>query len=100
MDENTSSTAGPAGAAGEGGADDSAGRFGRARDYVGSKYEEASGKVRDGYNTMRERVDDLDVGAMTDQVRAYVRSHPGKALLMSIGAGFLIGLLLRHDDEE
>ena len=100
MDENTSSTAGPGGAAGEAGTESSAGRFGRARDYVGSKYEEASGKFREGYNTMRERVDDADFGAMADQVRGYVRSNPGKALLLSIGVGFLIGLLLRHDDEE
>lgn len=65
------------------------GRFGRAREYVGGKY-----------NTFRERVEDVDVGAMLDQVRAYVRSNPGKALLISVGVGFLIGLLLRSDDDE
>lgn len=64
-------------------------RFGRAREYVGSKY-----------NEMRERVDDVDFGAITDQVRSYVRSNPGKALLISIGAGFVIGLLLRGGDED
>jgi ElaB/YqjD/DUF883 family membrane-anchored ribosome-binding protein len=64
-------------------------RFGRARDYVGSKY-----------NEMRERVDDVDFGAITDQVRSYVRSNPGKALLISIGVGFVIGLLLRGGEDE
>lgn len=107
MDENTN----PAGAAGTdttgfGSGDDTQGggdasnRFGRARDYAGEKYRAASGAVRDGYNSVRERVDDVDVGAVTDQVRAYVRSNPGKALLISVGVGFLVGLLLRREDED
>jgi len=95
MDENTN----PTGATGEG-EDEGGGRFDRARQYVGEKYESASGAVRDGYNAMRERVEDVDFGAITDHVRAYVRSNPGKALLISVGVGFLIGLLLRRDDDE
>jgi ElaB/YqjD/DUF883 family membrane-anchored ribosome-binding protein len=87
---------------GPGGGDDSdesAGRFGRAREYVGEKYESASGAVRDGYNNIREKVEDVDFGAITDQVRTYVRSNPGKALLISVGVGFLFGLLLRRDED-
>jgi ElaB/YqjD/DUF883 family membrane-anchored ribosome-binding protein len=86
MEENNRST-------GATGSDEAEGdsRFGRAKEYMGSKY-----------NEMRERVDDVDFGAVTDQVRSYVRSNPGKALLISIGVGFVIGLLLRggDDDEE
>ena len=105
MDENrggAGSMGGGAGAdSGAGfGTDESDSRFGRARQYVGDKYDTASGAVRDGYNTVRERVEDVDVGAVTDQVRTYVRSNPGKALLISVGVGFLIGLLLRRDEEE
>ncbi|MEA2488878.1 MAG: C-terminal glycine zipper region [Acidobacteriota bacterium] len=99
MDEGTNPTGAAAGA-GETSGDDASGRFGRAREYVGEKYGAASEKVRDGYNSMRERVDDVDVGAVTDQVRTYVKSNPGKALLISVGVGFLIGLLLRRDDED
>ncbi len=84
MDENTRSNAG------EGSEDAEAGsRFGRAKEFMGNKY-----------NEMRERVDDVDFGAITDQVRSYVRSNPGKALLVSIGVGFVIGLLLRGGDED
>ena len=86
-------------ATGDGG-DETAGRFGRAKDFVNENYDRASGAVRDGYNTMREKVEDVDFGAITDQVRTYVRSNPGKALLISVGVGFLIGLLLRRDNEE
>jgi ElaB/YqjD/DUF883 family membrane-anchored ribosome-binding protein len=94
MDENNSSGTGS-----EGGGESSGGRFGRAREFVGEKYESASGAVRDGYNSMREKVEDVDFGAITDQVRTYVRSNPGKALLISVGVGFLVGLLLRRDED-
>jgi ElaB/YqjD/DUF883 family membrane-anchored ribosome-binding protein len=82
------------------GADETAGRFGRAKDFVNENYDRASGAVRDGYNTMREKVEDVDFGAITDQVRSYVRSNPGKALLISVGVGFVVGLMLRRDEGE
>jgi ElaB/YqjD/DUF883 family membrane-anchored ribosome-binding protein len=93
MSENPTGTGTAAGD--EGGA----GRFSRAKEFVGEKYEAASGAARNAYNSARERVEDVDFGAVTDQVRTYVRSNPGKALLISVGVGFLIGLLLRRDDE-
>lgn len=93
-DTNTTGTAGGADS------EDAQGRFGRAKQYASETYESASGKVRDGYNTVREKMEDVDFGAITDQVRSYVRSNPGKALLISVGVGFLIGLLLRRDDED
>jgi ElaB/YqjD/DUF883 family membrane-anchored ribosome-binding protein len=77
-----------------------ASRFSRAKDFVGDKYEAASDAVRNQYNRVREKVEDVDFGAITDQVRSYVRSNPGKALLISVGVGFVIGLLLRRDDSE
>jgi len=87
--------------AGDGGtAEEAAGRFGRAKEFVGDKYAQASGAMKSGYNTVREKVEDVDFGAITDQVRSYVRSNPGKALLISVGVGFLVGLLLRRDDDE
>ena len=80
--------------------DESDTRFGRAKEYVSDKYSAASDAMKNQYNRVRERVDDVDVGEVTDQVRTYVRSNPGKALLISIGVGFLIGLLLRRGDDE
>jgi len=77
-----------------------ASRFNRAKDYVSDKYSTASDAVKNQYNRVREKVEDVDFGAITDQVRTYVRSNPGKALLISVGVGFLIGLLLRRDNEE
>lgn len=96
MAENTTGT-GNAGAGDEGA---EGGRFGRAKQFVGEKYEAAAGAARNAYSSAREKVEDVDFGAVTDQVRTYVRSNPGKALLISVGVGFLIGLLLRRDDED
>lgn len=95
MEETNSEAAGGANAA-EG--DQS--RFNRARDYVNEKYSAASDGVKSGYNRVKEKVEDVDFGALADQVRGYVRSNPGKALLISVGAGFLIGLLLRRSDDD
>lgn len=92
MDENTT----PQDGAEESGA---SGRFGKAREFAGQKYQAASGAARDGYQKVRERVEEVDFAAISDQVRTYVRSNPGKALLISVGVGFLVGLLLRRDEE-
>jgi len=75
-------------------------RFGRAREFVSEKYAAASDAMKNQYNRVREKVEDVDFGEITDQIRGYVRSNPGKALLISVGVGFLIGLLLRRGDEE
>jgi ElaB/YqjD/DUF883 family membrane-anchored ribosome-binding protein len=80
--------------------DDADSRFGKAKDFVNEKYSAASDAVRNQYNRVREKVEDVDFGAITDQVRGYVRSNPGKALLISVGVGFLVGLLLRRNDNE
>jgi len=102
MDETTTGTTGTTGTSGTegGGADDTSSRFGKAKDYAKEKYGAASDAMKNQYNRMRERVDDVDFGAIADQVRSYVRSNPGKALLISVGAGFLIGLLLRRSSDE
>ncbi|HEX8254951.1 MAG TPA: hypothetical protein VF846_17535 [Thermoanaerobaculia bacterium] len=99
MDE-TANTTGATGSGAEEGTGDASNRFGRAKEYAGDKYRAASGAVRDGYNTVKERVDDVDFGAVSDQVRTYVRSNPGKALLISVGVGFVVGLLLRRSEED
>ena len=87
--------------AGKGSTEDSENsRFDRARDYVNDKASAASDAVKGQYNRVRETVEDADFGAMMDQVRGYVRSNPGKALLISVGVGFLVGLLLRRSDDD
>jgi ElaB/YqjD/DUF883 family membrane-anchored ribosome-binding protein len=80
--------------------DDNDSRFARAKEYVSDTASAASDAVKNQYNRVRERVEDADVGALMDQVRTYVRSNPGKALLISVGVGFLVGLLLRRDEDD
>ena len=88
-------------------------KIGQAKDYVGERYQAVSDKVRDQYETasseakkryddVRSRVEHVEVDDVLDQLRDYVRSNPGKALLISVGIGFVIGLVMRggEDDEE
>ena len=82
------------------GSEEESSRFSRAKEFANEKYSAASDAVKNQYNRVREQVEDIDFGEITDQVRSYVRSNPGKALLISIGAGFIIGLLLRRSDDE
>ncbi len=72
----------------------------RAKAFVGEKVASAGEAAKKTYGTVRGKVAEADMGAMLEQVRAYVRENPGKALLMSVGAGFLLGLLLRRGDDE
>jgi len=97
VQDETTTTPGEGPATGTGGAE-TGGRFGKAKDFVNEKYDAASDAMRNQYNRVREKVEDVDFGAITDQCRSYVRSNPGKALLISVGLGFVIGLLLRRDD--
>lgn len=57
--------------------------------------EQTDSKVKD----FREKIKGVDPSGTVDQVRNYVRENPGQALLISIGAGFLLGLMLRSDDD-
>lgn len=94
------SSFGAANAGGAGGGGEASSRFDRAREFMNDKYSAASDAVRGGYSRVRERVEDVDFAGITDQVRTYVRSNPGKALLISVGVGFLVGLLLRRDEDD
>ena len=57
-------------ATGDGADGEDPGHFGRVKDFMGGGYSKASDAVRDGYNNVREKVEDVDFGAITDQVYA------------------------------
>ncbi len=94
MDEKTSDS----GTTGSG--EGAGGKFARAKDYVGEKYDAASDAVKNKYTAVREKVDEVDFAEMTGKVKNYVRSNPGKAMLISVGVGFVIGLLLRRNSDD
>lgn len=95
-EENTTPSAGGDPLGSEGGK----GRFDRAKDAAGEKFSAASEAMKNRYGAMKDRVGEVDFAGMTDNVRTYVRGNPGKALLISIGVGFLVGLLLRRDRDD
>ena len=94
MEDNLGGTTGSATGA------DAEGRLNKAKGYVGEKYNAAAGAVRERYSAVREKVDEIDFDEVTENVRGYVRSNPGKALLLSVGIGFVIGMILRRGSDE
>ena len=69
-------------------------------DKVKAKYETASTATREKVADLKQRVEGIEVEDVVEQTRDYVRSNPGKALLISIGVGFIIGLLVRGTGDD
>ena len=95
--ENETSSAPPAGSPD---AQTKGSKAERAKAFVGEKVSTAGEAAKKTYGTVKDKVAEADMGAVLEQVKAYVRENPGKALVMSVGAGFLLGLLLRRGDDE
>jgi len=90
--------------------------FDRARDYVEDKIDRTKEVLGDSYSKARDQFDDVsedvkktvkstanriekDYGYLWDDVRSYVRENPGTAIAVSAAVGFVLGFLLRGDDD-
>jgi ElaB/YqjD/DUF883 family membrane-anchored ribosome-binding protein len=90
--------------------------FDRARDFVEEKIDQTKDVLGDSYSKARDQFDDVsedvrknlkktarrlekDYGPVWEDVRRYVRENPGTALAVSLGAGFLFGILVRGRDD-
>jgi ElaB/YqjD/DUF883 family membrane-anchored ribosome-binding protein len=90
--------------------------FDRARDFVEEKIDRTKEVLGDSYGKAREQFDDVsedvrknvksaakkiesDYGYIWDDVRGYVRENPGTAVAISAAVGFVLGFLLRGDDD-
>ncbi len=90
--------------------------FDRARDFVEEKIDHTKEALGDSYAKAREQFDDVsedvrktvkstakkiekDYGYIWDDVRGYVRENPGMALAISAAVGFVLGFLVRGDDD-
>ncbi len=78
---------------------------GAARDQVQAWYlklkeqvEALSVKTKEVYEKVKTKVAEVDVKAKTDQVLEYIRNNPGKAVLIALAAGFLVGYVTRPRD--
>ena len=90
--------------------------FDRARDFVEEKIDRTKETLGDSYSKARDQFDDVsedvrktvqatakriekDYGYLWDDLRDYVRENPGTAIAISAAAGFVLGFLLRGDDD-
>ncbi|HYK42439.1 MAG TPA: hypothetical protein VE007_08620 [Thermoanaerobaculia bacterium] len=90
--------------------------FDRARDFVEEKIDQTKEILGDSYTRARDEFDDLsddmrknakstakrlekDYGYLWTDARKYIRENPGTSIAISLGAGLLLGFLLRGDDD-
>jgi ElaB/YqjD/DUF883 family membrane-anchored ribosome-binding protein len=90
--------------------------FDRAKDFVEEKIDRTKEVLGDSYGKAREQFEDVsddvrktvktaakkiesDYGYIWDDVRGYVRENPGTAVAISAAVGFVLGFLLRGDDD-
>ena len=59
----------------------------QARDYVSDKVTVVGDKLKDLQNA--------DLGEIAENAKDYARKNPGQAILISAGAGLLVGLIIR-----
>jgi ElaB/YqjD/DUF883 family membrane-anchored ribosome-binding protein len=65
--------------------------------YAKSKeqYDVLSVKAKDVYDKARTKVAEVDFKQKGDEVVEYVRTNPGKAILIALAVGFLVGYATR-----
>ncbi len=62
------------------------------------QYDQLAAKSKDFYSRMREKVAEVDFKQKGDQVLEYISDNPGKAVLIALASGFLIGYITRQRD--
>ena len=62
------------------------------------QYEVLADRSRELYGKVRDRVAEVDFKQRGDQVMEYIKTNPGKSVLIALAAGFLVGYLSRPRD--
>lgn len=66
----------------------------RASEEIRRGYDRASQAAREGYGRVEK-----DLQSLSRDVNAYVRDNPGKSVVLAAGVGFLLGLLMRSEED-
>ncbi|MCP4897246.1 MAG: ATP synthase F0 subunit B [bacterium] len=68
--------------------------------YAGAKdqYETVAAKSREVFGKVRDRVAEVDFKQKGDQVLDYIVTNPGKAVLIALAVGFVVGYATRPRD--
>ena len=62
------------------------------------QYENLSDKAMDLYAKTKKKIADVDFKEKGDEVVEYVRTNPGKAILIALAVGFVVGYATRPRD--
>jgi len=77
--------------------------YGRSREIAEEAYEKAkiqfekvSAEVKKGYAKLRQKVSEVDVKEVRDDVVEFIRTNPGKSIMIAFAVGFAVGYLVRR----
>lgn len=62
------------------------------------QYEGLSVRSKEMYTLVKDKMAEVDFKQKGDQVLEYIRSNPGKSVLIALAAGFFVGYLTRPRD--
>jgi len=65
---------------------------------VKDQYEAVAVKSKELYGKVRDKVAEVDFKQKGDQVLEYIKTNPGKAVLIALAAGFIVGFATRPRD--
>ncbi len=75
-----------------------------ARESFGGRVKEKMGEVAEDVKSragaLRDRIRETDWDEVTEKATDYVRQNPGKSIAIALGAGFVLGLLLRRRSDD
>jgi ElaB/YqjD/DUF883 family membrane-anchored ribosome-binding protein len=81
--------------------DEAEGGLGEVKDSLAKaqqSMEKAKVAMQGAYGKARDRVAEIDFKEKGDQVVEYVRKNPGKAILIALAVGFVVGYATRPRD--
>jgi ElaB/YqjD/DUF883 family membrane-anchored ribosome-binding protein len=67
-------------------------------DKTKDQYEGLSERSRELYQRVRDKVAEVDLKQKGDQVLEYIRTNPGKSVLIALAVGFMVGYVTRPRD--
>jgi len=65
---------------------------------VKEQYEALMAKVKELYGQAKKKISEMDLKGKGDEIVEYVRTNPGKAILIAVAVGFVIGYATRPRD--
>ncbi len=72
----------------------------KIRTAINEGLESAREVISDHAAKFKEKIDDLELSEMPDELKSYVRKKPWTSLAIAVGLGFLAGYILKSNNKD